>query len=52
MLNRESEQGLAKKWAWDRRDEGAACGIYAPTRDLHDIPGHTEDESEAHDLES
>lgn len=52
MLNGELEQSLAEKWAWNRRDEGAACGVYAPTRDLHDIAGYTEDTSEAHDLES
>ena len=28
------------RWAWDRRDDGAACEMYIPTRDLKDISGY------------
>ena len=42
MLNGELDPVAAKKWAWDRSNEGAACGIYDPGRDLKDVSGYTE----------
>ena len=52
MLNGELEQGLAKKWAWNRSDEGAACATYAPTRDLNDIASCTEDKNQAQSVDT
>ncbi len=31
------EEGLARKWAWDRDNAGGACEMYIPSRDLKDI---------------
>jgi sarcosine oxidase/L-pipecolate oxidase len=42
MLNRTLDEEKTKRWAWDRPDDGAACIMYIPTRDLKDITGYTE----------
>jgi sarcosine oxidase / L-pipecolate oxidase len=42
MLQGDLDPILAEKWAWDRSDEGAACGMYNPTRDLKAIKGYKE----------
>jgi sarcosine oxidase / L-pipecolate oxidase len=33
----ELAQEKAAKWAWDRPDDGAACEMYIPSRDLKTI---------------
>lgn len=40
MLEGSLDSVAAKKWAWDRNDEGAACGIFWPSRDLSEIAGY------------
>jgi sarcosine oxidase/L-pipecolate oxidase len=40
MLQGELDSTLAEKWAWDRSDEGAACGMYDLARDLKGIEGY------------
>ena len=31
------DESLARKWAWDRENVGAACEMYIPTRDVKNI---------------
>jgi sarcosine oxidase/L-pipecolate oxidase len=40
MLNGELGDEHAKRWAWDRSDDGGNCASYLPTRDLKDIAGY------------
>lgn len=40
MLQGKLDQEAAIRWAWDRKDDGAACEKYIPTRDLKDIAGY------------
>ncbi|KFY34676.1 hypothetical protein V494_06557 [Pseudogymnoascus sp. VKM F-4513 (FW-928)] len=42
MLDGSLDPAAAQKWAWDRKDDGAACGLYLPARDLSDIEGYKE----------
>jgi sarcosine oxidase/L-pipecolate oxidase len=42
MLQGELDPILAEKWAWDHSDEGAACGMFNPTRDFKDTDGYKE----------
>lgn len=39
MLDGTLSEEMSNKWAWDRADEGAACEMYIPTRDLKDAVG-------------
>ncbi len=40
MLDGCLDKDLSIKWAWDRSNEGAACEMYIPTRDLKDMGGY------------
>ncbi|KAL2041194.1 hypothetical protein N7G274_006139 [Stereocaulon virgatum] len=40
MLRGELDQEHARRWGWDRRDEGGANTVYEPGRDLGDITTH------------
>ena len=42
MIDGKLEDDKARRWAWDRGDEGAACVMYIPKRDLKDIEGYAE----------
>jgi sarcosine oxidase/L-pipecolate oxidase len=42
MLDGSLDPATAQRWAWDRKDDGAACGLYLPSRDLSDIEGYKE----------
>lgn len=37
MIDGKLEPALAKKWAWDREDEGGVMDVYFPHRDLKDV---------------
>lgn len=37
MMTGTLDEEKARKWAWDRPNEGAACIMYLPSRDLKDI---------------
>lgn len=39
MLKGQLASEPAEKWAWDRKDEGAACEMYIPQKDLKDFDG-------------
>ncbi|KAE9378260.1 sarcosine oxidase [Stipitochalara longipes BDJ] len=42
MLDGTLDKEKTRRWAWDRGNEGAACVMYIPTRDLKDIKGYSE----------
>jgi sarcosine oxidase/L-pipecolate oxidase len=42
MMKGELSQDQAKRWAWDRENEGAACEMYIPQKDLKDWRGYDE----------
>ncbi|EFR05450.1 sarcosine oxidase [Nannizzia gypsea CBS 118893] len=37
MIRGKLEPDMAKRWAWDRANDGGACAIYLPSRDLQGI---------------
>ncbi|KAF1983281.1 sarcosine oxidase [Aulographum hederae CBS 113979] len=41
MLDGKLDETEARRWAWDRLDDGGACAMYLPSRDLKDIDGYT-----------
>lgn len=41
MLQGRMDHEQLIRWAWDRKDDGAACEMYIPTRDLKDIVGYS-----------
>lgn len=42
LLDGTLDEEKTKRWAWDRENEGAACIMYIPTRDLKEIAGYAE----------
>ncbi|KUJ13036.1 sarcosine oxidase [Mollisia scopiformis] len=40
MLDGSLDSAAAQRWAWDRKDDGAACGLYLPSRDLSEVKGY------------
>lgn len=42
MLEGKLDAEAAKRWAWDRVNEGGACPVYLPAWDLKDIPGYSD----------
>lgn len=40
MLGGSMNPATAQRWAWDRKDAGAACGLYLLSRDLSEIEGY------------
>ena len=42
MLDGTLDEEKTHRWAWDRGNEGAACIMYIPTRDLKDIKGYSD----------
>jgi len=42
MLEGKLDAEAAKRWAWDRVNEGGACSVYLPAWDLKDIPGYSD----------
>jgi sarcosine oxidase/L-pipecolate oxidase len=42
MLQGTLDNEKVRRWAWDRENDGAACVMYIPKRDLKDIPGYDE----------
>ena len=40
LLDGKLDEKKRKRWAWDRENDGAACVMYIPTRDLKDIRGY------------
>ena len=42
MLDGTLDEEKKRRWAWDRENDGAACIMYIPTRDLKDIAGYVE----------
>ncbi|PGH08396.1 hypothetical protein GX51_01222 [Blastomyces parvus] len=43
MIDGQLGDEFAKRWAWDRSDEGGNCANYIPTRDLKDVLGYSKD---------
>ena len=39
MINEELPEEHRIRWAWNRTNEGAACVMYTPRRDIKDIDG-------------
>jgi sarcosine oxidase/L-pipecolate oxidase len=39
MLKGELTPEQAEKWAWNRPNQGAACEMYIPQKDLKDFAG-------------
>ncbi|KAM5485554.1 hypothetical protein McanMca71_006280 [Microsporum canis] len=37
MVKGELDPESSQRWAWDRSNEGGACAVYLPSRDLQDI---------------
>ncbi|KAK2831936.1 hypothetical protein FQN49_007021 [Arthroderma sp. PD_2] len=37
MIKGKLDPATAKRWAWDRSNDGGACAVYLPSRDLNDI---------------
>jgi hypothetical protein len=42
MLDGLLDEVAARRWAWDRENDGAACVMYIPKRDLKDIEGYSD----------
>lgn len=42
LLDGPLEEEKTKRWAWNRQNDGAACIMYIPARDLKDIAGYAE----------
>ena len=42
MLDGTLDKEAANRWAWDRENEGAACKMYDPKRDLTEIVGYSD----------
>lgn len=42
MLDGSLDQTTAQRRAWDRKDDGAACELSLPSRDLSEIEGDKE----------
>ncbi|KAL3418709.1 FAD dependent oxidoreductase [Phlyctema vagabunda] len=42
MLDGSLDPAVAQRWAWDLKDDGAACGLYLRSRDLSEIKGYEE----------
>ncbi len=40
MLQGTLSEGLAKRWAWDRPDDGGALKEYLPHGDAKEVPGY------------
>jgi sarcosine oxidase/L-pipecolate oxidase len=40
MLHGKLDSEKARRWAWDRPNEGSALPAYSPRRDLKDIEGY------------
>ncbi|KAL9055150.1 MAG: hypothetical protein Q9162_003728 [Coniocarpon cinnabarinum] len=47
MLDGTLDNEKARRWAWDRPDQGAACMEYNPQRDLKDIRGYNQLQGES-----